>query len=172
MKKILFGILIIIISSQGALAQSCREKVQNHYRNELRWMHSSDYVSGTSGAASLGVMGSFFLAAGLASPLTFWITMPIGVGVIVYDMTAGYDRKEDRYETMVDLGSAQKAGTKFFNKLVKKAQKINPEITSDEVAQIIQDGFESGELCNNRNFVRPNRLKRYVIKTVKGSNKL
>lgn len=57
--------------------------------------------------------------------------------------------------------------TKKFNKILKSAKKINPNISEYDIEKIIQNGFDQGTFCEDIHLASYHDIKNHVLSQVK-----
>ncbi len=61
----------------------------------------------------------------------------------------------------------EKSGKKAFDKLMKKAKKINSAVTETHIRDFINEGFTEGDFCETANLRGPRYMRKYVLEKVK-----
>lgn len=154
MKKIIIASLLTVFSfnSFAQFSLSCPEIYQKTFTaKEIKKNKASKLSNNFSTLSLLGL-----------------IAMPeVGLTLIGASLVAGtysvIPSKEDRALRLADEGSKQ------LKRLTKKLQnKVNADITEEEVLRTVQEGLDSGEFCRNfPDLYSARDIKKYVTNVMK-----
>jgi hypothetical protein len=167
MKNLIYLITILFSFNLAVFANSsCREAVITTYEKKLQLLNDNITPTGAFYGGT-GLFVGVSVGAMYSIPLIQIITVPIGLGVMIYDYGWGRKFKQNKFETILELAQAQEVGGRYFNRLLSKAQKIEPQLSTQDLTEIISEGLESGELCERNRIFRPRKLKRYILQTLR-----
>jgi hypothetical protein len=162
MKRLLVGLMILTSFSSIAQNESSDSLSIKAYTCKdlyLREATRKTTVTNTEFKAMFASYGTAS-AVGLAWP-------PVGTAIIVAANAHFLNKtlvrpmigtKEDRV-----LKNLLNESTKLFERLLRKARSIKPNITNDELGNMIEEGFNSGRFCRDNNLMSQGEIQRYIL---------
>ncbi|GEM_PF-2579180 len=156
MKKSFIAFTVLSLFSFNAFAEfslNCSEMYE-------RTIISKDIKKERASKLSYDLSTAAFITSfGGSAPVTLGLLLP-AIGLSIY---SGADPKEQK---VIDLSEE---GSRRLARLQKKARKkISKDISQEEIAQIVQEGLESGVFCHRfPHLYTPKEVKNHVMTSLK-----
>lgn len=169
-KLILVGTLILsnLVMADYTCLEQYQKTVQRKHEFRQTWSHefkkdaeqSAKFAGVLITLSAIPVLAPFTLPVAALDVAGGFVSAGIHLAFELSDKHMG-ERQALEYEADPEMEKG------YLKRTLRKAKKINPNIQAQDVATIIENGFESGDFCKNSNkLYKPKQIQAYVLERI------